>query len=153
MVWAFMAHLKMGSQCFGLTATARFMPTQSHPYQLINRRKHMELINQNWTDENGLHDGGVSTGIGFTISWQRGALNEAGRNGAFLLEVLAACKHQLEYYAGQAQFQCAENDEALSALNAAISALEKRRSRRANQGTLGTHQPEVMQAQLVEGQK
>ena len=51
----------------------------------------MKSINKNWTDENGNHIGGQSIGDGFTIVWQRGPLNESGRNGAFLIEVLCGC--------------------------------------------------------------
>ncbi len=100
----------------------------------------MEPINRNWTDRNGLPQGGVSTGVGFTIAWQRGPLNEAGRNGAFLIEVLEACEHQLAYYQ-DSQFACEENAVALSHLNGAIAMLRSRRDRRATEGTLGTHQP------------
>jgi hypothetical protein len=48
------------------------------------------LLNQNWKDADGKPDGGVSIGEGFTIAWQRGALDKNGRNGAFLIEVLEA---------------------------------------------------------------
>ncbi|MGL5060914.1 MAG: hypothetical protein ACRC62_13140 [Microcoleus sp.] len=48
-------------------------------------------INKNWTDEDGNHAGGHSIGIGWTIVWQRGPLNKAGRNGAFLIELLGEC--------------------------------------------------------------
>lgn len=99
----------------------------------------MEPINQNWTNEDGTHAGGVSTGIGFTISWQRGPLNEAGRNGAFLLEVLGACKHQLAYYQ-DSKFACDENAIALNHVKEAIAALESRRNKRKDEGKLGTHQ-------------
>lgn len=51
----------------------------------------MTPINKNWTDENGNHAGGQSIGDNFTIVWQRGPLNDDGRNGAFLIEVLCAC--------------------------------------------------------------
>jgi hypothetical protein len=51
----------------------------------------MAPINKNWTDADGNHAGGQSIGNNFTIAWQRGPLNEAGRNGAFLIEVLGAC--------------------------------------------------------------
>lgn len=98
-------------------------------------------INQNWQDENGNHDGAISTGIGFTIAWQRGALDKAGRNGAFLLEVLAACKHQLEYYQS-GKFACQENGNALHALKVCIAELESRKNRRIEAGTLGTHKPD-----------
>lgn len=95
-------------------------------------------INSNWTDDNGNHQGGQSCGIGFTIAWQRGPLNENGRNGAFLIEVLAACENQLRYYQNS-KFACTENGEALEYLRQALKALESRRSRRDTEGTLGTH--------------
>jgi hypothetical protein len=99
----------------------------------------VEPIDKNWTDENGLHQGGVSTGIGFTIAWQRGPLNEAGRNGAFLLEVLESCRNQVLYFQ-DSQFACQDNLDALSGLGMAIEALSRRKSRRAAEGTLGTHE-------------
>lgn len=96
-------------------------------------------INQNWTNSDGTHDGGVSTGIGFTISWQRGGLNEAGRNGAFLVEVLESCYNQLNYFQNS-KYACEENVEALEHLRNCITSLEKRRSRRNQEGVLGTHE-------------
>lgn len=48
-------------------------------------------IDKNWIDENGYHQGGQSIGDSYTIVWQRGPLNESGRNGAFLIDVLGAC--------------------------------------------------------------
>jgi hypothetical protein len=99
----------------------------------------MEPINQNWTNDDGTHAGGVSTGVGFTIAWQRGPLNEAGRNGAFLIEVLEACRHQLRYYQ-MSKYACEENLKAMEHLDEALFALQSRRDRRNLQGTLGTHQ-------------
>ena len=98
----------------------------------------MEPINQNWTNSDNSHAGGVSTGVGYTISWQRGPLNEAGRNGAFLLEVLASCESQLEYFQNS-PWACAENQEALDSLKNTIALLERRRAKREDAGTLGTH--------------
>lgn len=98
----------------------------------------MQPINANWANPDGSHDGGVSTGIGFTISWQRGPL-ENGRNGAFMLEVLDACRHQLEYYQNS-KFACGENQEALQSIDRAIKVLQERRERRQQEGKLGTHQ-------------
>jgi len=98
-------------------------------------------VNQNWTD-NGDHDGGVSYGPGYTISWQRGPLNEAGRNGAFMIEVLESCREQMIYYQSS-KYACQENIEALAHLERAIASLESRRTRRANAGTLGTHQADT----------
>lgn len=96
-------------------------------------------LSQNWTTPEGNHDGGVSTGIGYTIAWQRGPLVGGNRNGAFLIEVLTACLRQLEY-CQNSRYACAENAEALDYLELAIASLESRRLRRQNQGTLGTHE-------------
>lgn len=97
----------------------------------------MEPINENWTNADNTHAGGVSTGIGYTISWQRGPLNEVGRNGAFLIEVLQSCLNQVEYF--QKTFLPGEeNEAAIDHLNAAIAALESRRNKRKQAGTLGT---------------
>ena len=98
-----------------------------------------EVITSNWTDTEGNHDGGVSTGIGFTIAWQRGSLNEADRNGAFLIEVVEVCLNQIEYFQ-DGKFQCQENAEAIFHLEQAIASLKSRRNRREQDGTLGTTQ-------------
>ena len=96
-----------------------------------------ECVNGNWTADDGAHDGGVSYGHGFCISWQRGPLNEAGRNGAFLIEVLEACLSQVVYFQSS-KYACDENALAIEKLDEAIDALRSRRSRRASDGTLGT---------------
>jgi hypothetical protein len=98
----------------------------------------MHPIDKNWTNSDGGHDGGVSTGIGFTISWQRGPLDVAGRNGAFLLEVMTSCRQQLDYYQNS-PWACPENQAALEALDESIAQLHSRRCRRERAGTLGTH--------------
>ena len=107
----------------------------------------VQPINRNWTNEDGTHNGGVSTGIGFTISWQRGAVhipddsgerNENGRNGAFLLEVLDACRNQLEYFQDTYN-PSEENEKALASLKECIGYLNARLERRKLEGTLGTH--------------
>lgn len=95
------------------------------------------MINQRWETPERLPDGGVSTGIGFTIAWQRGPLT-SGRNGAFLLDVLNSCREQLIYFES-GQFACAENKEALGKVTEAIDVLASRLSRRQSEGTLGTH--------------
>jgi hypothetical protein len=99
-------------------------------------------INKTWVNDEGFPDGGVSTGIGFTIAWQRGRVDkdwEDSRNGAFLIEVLEACKHQLDGYQNKA-WACQENTEALAHLNLCIYSLKSSCSRREAQGILGTHQ-------------
>ena len=98
----------------------------------------MDVVTQNWTDlDTGNHDGGVSYGEGFCISWQRGPLKEAGRNGAFLIDVLGACRSQLQHYQS-GKFACDENQSALEHLDQAILNLESRLNRREQEGKLGT---------------
>lgn len=99
------------------------------------------VIHANWTDANGKPDGGVSTGVGYTISWQRGALDPNGRNGAFLIEVLEACKTQLEFYE-EGEFNCEENKAALKHVVQAIEVLNTRKDRRDKAGILGSHKPD-----------
>jgi hypothetical protein len=98
----------------------------------------MGPINTNWTDDNGNHAGGHSTGIGFTIAWQRGPVLESSRNGAFLIEVLGACIDQLRYYQAS-KFASDENAEALGYLEKALECLQRRLNRRKAEGVLGTH--------------
>lgn len=97
-------------------------------------------LNKNWT-LNGKSDGGVSSGLGFCISWQRGSISENGRNGAFLVEVLEACQHQLKYHQS-GQLSCSENAIALEAINKALEALNSRIERRTSAGVYGTHKPD-----------
>ena len=101
----------------------------------------MAPINNNWYNGEGNHEGGVSTGIGYTIAWQRGSLNVEGRNGAFLIEVLESCKNQLDSF-NNGKFACPENEQASQSLLDCIMALKERSNRRKAQGTLGTHTPE-----------
>lgn len=57
-------------------------------------------------DENGNHQGGQSIGDSFTIVWQRGPLNESGRNGAFLIEVLGGCLAWMKGSASERKYIC-----------------------------------------------
>lgn len=98
------------------------------------------MFNKNWTKPDGTHDGGVFCDIGATISWQRGPIaTEKDRNGALIINVLGACRDQLEYFQSS-KFACPENQEALEHLYACMDALERRRDRRKDEGTLGTTQ-------------
>lgn len=97
----------------------------------------------NWQDHNGNPDGGIATGFGFTIAWQRGQCpTPEYRNGAFLIEVIDACSERLKWHQSGA-FACPENAEALQFLQRATVALRRRRLRRKREGTLGMHVPET----------
>jgi len=98
-----------------------------------------------FADDEGRPDGGISDGPGFTVSWQRGPLvlpdgTELPRNGAFVEEVLGACRDRLVTYQ-DSPFACEENAEALEHINAALEALAERQRNRQARGVAGTHTP------------
>ena len=99
-----------------------------------------EPMDINWTTPEGNHDGGISTGIGYTIAWQRGASTEGGRNGAHIIEVVESCLSQMRYL-NTSKFACKENAIAITHLEQALEAMKERRDRRRNEGTLGTTNP------------
>ena len=100
---------------------------------------------QNWTDRNGNPAGGVSSGRGFTISWQNGPLGRGEDrdepNGAFVEDVIDAVIKRIEFYQNcdLGKFACEENAEALKALKQAARQLELRTKRRESEGVEGTH--------------
>jgi hypothetical protein len=100
----------------------------------------MNPISQFWSTADGLPDGGQSSGIGFSIAWQRGPLT-GGRNGAFLIEVMEACLAQLIYYEST-PFDSPENEQAREHLSRSIEILKARRDRRESQGILGEQIPD-----------
>lgn len=105
-----------------------------------------------WRTE-GKPDGGQSYGIGFAIAWQRGSVQEHGRNGAYLSEVLDACLDELTHK--HSLFPCVENESAIddlnkclgvesepaiAYLNKCLDSLRARIKRREEAGIWGTHQ-------------
>lgn len=96
------------------------------------------FIDDQWRPE-----GGISQGVGYVISWQRGPLKDsasgeaAPRNGAFVMDLIAAVVDRVEVYQ-TSPFACAENAEALLHLNQALAALANRQERREAAGTAGT---------------
>ena len=102
------------------------------------------FFSQHWLTD-GKPAGGVSTGKGFTISWQNGPLRQSGReeepNGAFVEDLIAAICDRIEFYQAGG-FACAENAAALEALEEAVRCLDARTARRVAAGTGGTHAPD-----------
>lgn len=86
--------------------------------------------------------GGVTTGKGFTISWQNGPLGRGTErrepNGAFVEDVIAAAADRLEHYQNS-KFKCSENEEALRHLHLALEALNFRTKHREARQVEGTH--------------
>lgn len=96
-----------------------------------------------WTDQpNGNPAGGCTTSNGFTISWQNGPLGRDGErrepNGAFVEDVIGAAADRIRFYQ-ESKFNCADNAEALSHLELAISCLQRRTKDRESRSVEGTH--------------
>lgn len=106
----------------------------------------MSNLSQHWLDSSGNPEGGVSSGRGFTISWQRGPLGKlpdrTEPNGAFVEDVIVATKQRIQFYqhASGGKFACDENKRAIEALDDALQALDARTRRRIEAGTEGTHE-------------
>jgi hypothetical protein len=110
----------------------------------------MTRLDSNFTEADGTTPaGGTSTGIGFAIAWQKGPcpfvkvepsgeMIQPARNGAFLIEVLEACRARLVAYQ-DSPYACVENAQALKNLETSIGNLKSRLNRRAKAGKLGTH--------------
>ena len=105
------------------------------------------FFQQHWLDENGNPAGGVSTGKGFTISWQNGPLRQHGGqeplepNGAFVEDVIGALEGRFEFYqeGSEGKFACEENARCLELLAEMKELCEARTRRRVEAGVEGTH--------------
>ena len=101
-------------------------------------------FSEHWFDGNGNPTGGVSTGRGFTISWQNGSLGKMGTserhepNGAFVEDVIQAVISRIEHYQ-KSKFHCQENEDALQHLRSAAMCLDKRTKDREQRLVEGTH--------------
>lgn len=97
---------------------------------------------EHWSDSSGNPAGGVSSGRGFTISWQNGPLGrgDARRepNGAFVEDVIAAVIGRIEFYQ-RSRFACGENEDALASLRRAAVYLDDRTKAREARAVEGTH--------------
>ena len=97
---------------------------------------------EHWTDTNGNPGGGVSTGKGFTISWQNGPLGRGTMrresNGAFVEDVIQAVIGRIQFYQ-MSQFACIENEKALACLQGAADWLDARTKQREERHVEGTN--------------
>lgn len=109
---------------------------------LAMKQGHFE---EHWNDANGNPAGGVSTGIGFTISWQNGPLGRSGTserhgpNGAFVEDVIQAVIGRIEFYQAS-RFSCQDNLDALKHLQVAAECLDHRTKDREARTVEGTHE-------------
>jgi hypothetical protein len=102
------------------------------------------FFEEHWTDDQGRPAGGVSTGKGFTISWQNGPLGQIGTperrepNGAFVEDLIQAVIGRIRFYESS-PFACVENANALEALESAATWLDSRTKDREARQVEGTH--------------
>lgn len=100
------------------------------------------FFEEHWSDENGNPAGGVSSGRGFSISWQNGPLGRGEErkepNGAFVEDVLSAIVGRIMFYQ-ESKFACPENAEALFHLGVALGSMNKRTADREKRNVEGIH--------------
>ncbi len=100
------------------------------------------FFSQHWLDKSNKPAGGVTSGKGFTISWQNGPLgrgeNRSEPNGAFVEDIIAAALDRLEYYQST-EFACDYNAGAIVHLEQALEMLNARTKDRENRQVEGTH--------------
>lgn len=104
-----------------------------------------EFYQEHWMDTAGNPAGGISTGKGFTISWQNGPIprDDSGNptrpsNGAFVEDVIQAAIGRIEFYQ-YSPFACPENADALAALKQAAQRLDDRTKDRLARRVEGSH--------------
>lgn len=96
-------------------------------------------------DEKGNPAGGVSSGLGITITWQNGPLGRDGNriepNGAFVEGVIAAAIDRLTFYqeGAEGKFKCRENALAITKLEEALHWMDHRTMARETRKVEGTH--------------
>lgn len=112
---------------------------------------------RNATDGSGMPAGGKVEAIGLEIDWQDGPLKRIEKdgetwkgpvkkgdidpNGAFVETVIAAARQRIQWYqeVSGGRFACIENAEAITWLDCALEALDKRTQRRTVAGVEGSH--------------
>ena len=96
-----------------------------------------------WKDQDGNPAGGVSSGLGFTISWQNGPLQRGDErlkpNGAFVETIIDAALERIRFYQ-DSKFACFENESAIFHLESALKWLEERTKNREKRQVEGTHE-------------
>lgn len=106
-----------------------------------------ECFITNEQDENGNPTGGVASGVGMELRWQKGPLGrDTDRkvpNGAFVETVLSAVLQRIQFYqdANAGKFKCRENAIAITKIEEALLWLDKRTRDREARQVEGTHQP------------
>ncbi len=105
-----------------------------------------DLVSNHASDKDGNPAGGVTNGLGISISWQDGPLAVSGErekpNGAFVEDVVAAAIDRMQYYqrAADGKFACRENALAITKLEEALHWMNHRTADRMERGVEGTYQ-------------
>ncbi|KKL73057.1 hypothetical protein LCGC14_2078770, partial [marine sediment metagenome] len=86
-----------------------------------------EFLANNFSDDNGMPEGGTVDGVGLDIDWQAGPLGEEGPdrlepNGAFVETVIAAALQRIEWYQAVSggKFACPQNSATIEHLESAL---------------------------------
>jgi len=99
-------------------------------------------FSEHWVDADQNPAGGISTGMGYTISWQMGPLGRGEErripNGAFVESIIFAAIDRLQFYQ-RSKFNCDENEAAINYLKDALECLETRTAQREAREVEGTH--------------
>ncbi len=103
-----------------------------------------KCLTNHLTNADGTPTGGMTSGTGFTISWQNGALGRGAErkepNGAFVETIIAAAMDRLAHYQAS-KFACDENHAAIGHLRQALAHLEARTKAREARTVEGIHTP------------
>ena len=73
--------------------------------------------------------GGSGSGIGYSIVWQSGSIQENDRNGAFLEDVITSCIHRLADFQ-DSKYAHDTNSQAIVHLEKAVAVLKERTAAR-----------------------
>ncbi len=99
------------------------------------------------TNKDGNPTGGVTTGLGISITWQNGPMGRGADrkepNGAFVEDVIIAAVERLKFYqiAVKGRFKCRQNALAITHLEEALHWLQDRTAEREKRNVEGTHKP------------
>ena len=98
-------------------------------------------------DAGGLPFGGVTSGTGLEIKWQKGPLIDVSGvrqdpNGAFVEGVINAAIDRIQWYqvVSEGRFRCRQNSLAITKLEEALHWLNDRTLERQQRGVEGTHE-------------
>ena len=119
---------------------------QSASTTAFNRFGPQPFTEHYWFTEDGVPDGGILNGSGFTISIQRGTVEtaesgELAPNGVFTQTLVAVLISVLENLYQKSKFANRYNEEAIAHFKAGQDALRRRLLDRDERGVLNTHEP------------